>query len=56
MAEQRAAILVRLDNSLKARLSEQAKRNDRTLQGEVSRIIRESVERNLSEHLEQSQL
>ena len=51
MAEPRAAILLRLDPSLKERLHSLAKRNDRTLNGEATRIIRESVDREMRAHL-----
>ena len=55
MAEPRASVLLRLPTALKERLREQAKRNDRTINGEIARIIRENVERNLSPHLETRQ-
>lgn len=44
MAEPRTAVLLRLDPALKARLFEQAKRNDRTVNAEATRIFRANLE------------
>jgi len=51
MAEQRAAVLLRLDPALKARLSAEARKNDRTVNSEASRILREHLDRALGPHL-----
>lgn len=48
MAQEREAVLVRLDSALKERLVAQAKRNDRSANAEASRIIRQDLERNAS--------
>jgi hypothetical protein len=52
MAEKKATVLLRLEPALRDQLFAQAKRNDRTVTAEATRIFRDGLQRIEQAHLE----